>query len=356
MSEQRRAALVGKAQTVLGPIGSAELGITITHEHLLSHAPHLAKEPIEPEARAIYRQPVSIEILGELRFRRRLNFDNLRLQDIDTAIDEVSRFKRAGGSTLVDATSIGIGRDPAGLARIARATGLNIVMGASYYVEETYPPERCVHERSEDEITQEIVTDIFDGADGTNVRAGIIGEVGCSWPLTDTERKVLRASGRAQRETGAPLTIHPGRHSAAPLEIVDVLREAGADLSRTIMCHIDRTIDRKQSLAALAETGCVLEYDLFGQEHSYNQVDLPVDMPNDGARLCWLAWLIAEGYGRQIVISHDMFFKHQLVRHGGHGYGHIVENVVPYMRRKGFAEADIHAILEENPQRLLAFV
>ena len=43
-------------------------------------------------------------------------------------------YKQFGGGTLVDATSIGLGRDPVGLARISRQTGVNIVMGASYYV------------------------------------------------------------------------------------------------------------------------------------------------------------------------------------------------------------------------------
>jgi phosphotriesterase-related protein len=345
--------VTGRVQTVLGPVDAADLGPTITHEHLLIQCHHLAKPPSDPAKAALYEAPLSLEILGRLRYGRLVNRDNLQLDSVDTAVDEASRFRQAGGRTIVDATSIGIGRDPAGLTIIAQATGLNIVMGASYYVDDTHPPE--IATASEEEIADGIVRDIVEGVGGLHVRAGLIGEVGCSWPLTDRERKVLRASARAQRRTGAPLMIHPGRDQAAPMEIVRVLDTAGADLTRTIMCHIDRTIDRPELLAELAATGCVLEYDLFGFEHSYYSWSLPVDMPNDAARLRWLRWLIEHGHGDRLVISHDICFKDKLATYGGHGYAHILEQVVPLMRDKGFTESEINAILEDTPRRLFAF-
>ena len=149
--------------------------------------------------------------------------------------------------------------------------------------------------------------------------------------------------------------IHPGRHLSAPFEIIDVLREVDTNLGRTIMCHIERTIDQKTALKELAETECILEYDLFGIEHSYFPWTLPVDMPNDAGRLRWLEWLIAEGHGSQIVISHDIAMKYLLVRYGGAGYAHILDNVVPLMERMGFKEEDIQTILVDTPARLFAF-
>ena len=351
----RREGLSGKVQTVLGPVDAYEIGMTLPHEHMFTQMSHVAKEPAEAERKAAFYAPVTIEVLGSIRYGSAIVLDNCRLDDVDTAIAEVSLFREAGGGTIVDVTSIGIGRNPEGLVRIARASGVNIVMGSSYYVEENYPSERGVKDKTEDEIADEILGDIFEGVDGTDVRAGVIGEVGCSWPLTATERKVLRASGLAQRRSGAALTIHPGRNSAAPLEIVEVLRDAGADLGRTILGHLDRTIDDPGSLKKLAAAGCILEFDLFGNEGSYAIVPLPVDMPNDNERLRRLQWLIAEGHGKSILISHDIAFKQQWVRYGGHGYAHILANVVPLMRRKGFREEDINAILVDNPRRLLAF-
>ena len=71
---------------------------------------------------------------------------------------------------------------------------------------------------------------------------------------------------------GAPLIIHPGRDQQSPSHILDVLEAAGADLSRTVMSHIDRTVFSDDALLQLAKRGCYLEYDLFGIECSHYQV------------------------------------------------------------------------------------
>jgi phosphotriesterase-related protein len=344
-------ARAGEVQTVLGPIGPEDLGVTLTHEHLACDASALMVPPEEATRRAMFNEPLSIGLLGYIRYTGLPNLDNARLNNIETSIEEASLFKRAGGGTIVDVTSIGLGRDPLALATIARSTGLNIVMGASYYVDAAHPKDMAA--RSEDDLVQEIVHDVVDGVGATGIKAGIIGEVGCSNPITDNERKVLRASGRAQKLTGAPLSIHPGRYERAPLEIVEILHSVGTDLSRTIMCHLDRTVYERATMKELAATGCILEYDLFGQEHSFYRPAPHLDMPNDAQRLKWLSWLIENGYGQQIVISHDIDAKYLLLRYGGSGYGHIVNNIVPRMRQRGFAEKDIHMILIGNPQRLM---
>jgi phosphotriesterase-related protein len=345
--------LAGMIQTVLGPIPGDRLGVTSTHEHLLVDLSGLQKVPLEASRRARFYAPVTMDLLGSINFGGQTNLDNSRLLDIETAIGETTLFKRAGGDTIVEATSIGIGRDPQGLRQIARATGLNIVMGASYYVGAAHPAD--MDARSEESIVEEIVRDIRDGIGQSGVRAGVIGEVGCSWPLTTNERKVLRASGRAQRRTGAPLLVHPGRDEGAPFEILEVLRDVDADLSRTIIGHIERTLIQRANMKKLAESGCILEFDLFGREHSYYKHSPSIDMINDAERLRLLAWLIGEGHGRQLVLAQDTAAKTHLVRYGGCGYGHILQNIVPRMRLRGIREQDIHTMLVETPARVLAF-
>ena len=345
--------LVGTIQTVLGPVPSDRLGVTSTHEHVLVDLSGLQKVPVEATRRAKFNAPVTMDLLGSINFGGQTNLDNSRLVDIETAIAETTLFRRAGGDTIVEATSIGIGRDPEGLRQVARATGLNIVMGASYYVGAAHPPD--MDRRTEEAIADEIVRDVRDGVGQSGVRAGVIGEVGCSWPLTPNERKVLRASGQAQRRTGAPLLIHPGRHEAAPTEIVEVLRDVDADLSRTIIGHIERTLLQRADMKKLAESGCVLEFDLFGREHSYYKHSPNIDMINDAERLRLIAWLISEGHGQQLVLAQDTAAKTHLVRYGGCGYGHILQNIVPRMRQRGIREQDIHTMLVETPARVLAF-
>ena len=152
------------------------------------------------------------------------------------------------------------------LARISRATGLNVVMGSGYYIDLVHPDD--MNERSESQIAEETVEELSAGVAGTRVRPGIIGELECSWPLTPNERKVLRSGARSQRESGASITVHPGRDETAPFEVLDVLENAGADLSRVIICHLDRTISDVDTLLKLARRGCNLEYDFFGWEIS----------------------------------------------------------------------------------------
>ena len=345
----------GMVQTVLGPVDPAEIGVTMMHEHILATAPHIAVPPEDPAARAVFEAPLDFDVLRAIRFGGRANRANCGLEDEGLAADELARYARAGGRTVVDATSRGIGRDPKGLARIAKATGLHIVMGSSWYVASTHPPEDGVARASEADLAARIVAEFTDGVDGSGIRPGLIGEVGCSWPLEAAERKVLRASARAQRETGAALSIHPGRDPRAPFEIVEVLRDAGADLTRTVMCHVDRTIGDRPTLRRLAASGIVIEFDLFGYEGSYYAWELPIDMPNDSRRIRMLRWLADEGFGGSLVVSHDVYFKDKLARWGGQGYSHIVENAVPLMRRQGMAEAAIQGMLVDTPRRLLTF-
>ena len=50
-------------------------------------------------------------------------------------------------------------------------------MGCGHYVEAYQDP--CNAERSVEDFTSEMVAQVFEGAWGTEVRAGIIGEIGC---------------------------------------------------------------------------------------------------------------------------------------------------------------------------------
>ena len=340
----------GKVQTVLGPVEPADLGVTLTHEHLLVDLRVLYGNAHQETDDDFYNAPVSIGAIGRIRHQGAPNADNSVLSSVETAVDEVMLFNRYGGGCLVDATSCGIARDPRGLARISKATGVHVVMGASYYVGAAHPAR--MNAMSEDDVFEEVVRDVTEGMEG-GIRSGIIGEVGCSWPLEENERKVLRASARAQRATGAPLLIHPGRDEAAPMQIIDEIVEAGGDPSRSIMAHVDRTVFLRDTLLDLARAGCYLEWDLFGREESYYPANTRIDMPNDAKRMDDIAWLSSQGYGDRIVVAHDICTKHRLERYGGHGYHYILSHIADRMRARGFGEQTLRNILVDNPQRAL---
>ncbi|HET9001022.1 MAG TPA: aryldialkylphosphatase [bacterium] len=338
-------------QTVLGPIPASDLGITLSHEHLLCDQRHVTfKEPAEPEERELARRPVSLEILHWIQLNWGSNLDNLVLDSEQAAIDEALWYRRAGGNSLVDCTLEGLGRNPHALVRIARASGLHIVMGSGYYVAPTHPPH--VARMTEDEITAEIIREFTEGVAETGIRAGLIGEIGSSWPIVAEEAKVFRAAGAAQRELGCGLSVHPGRHPNSPLQILELLRPAGADPKRLIISHIERTVPSLDELKVLADTGCYLEYDLFGTEVTakYPYRELGIDIPSDVQRLDQIRELFDAGYGSQLLFSHDVCTKHRTRRYGGAGFDHILRNIVPWMRARGFTEPEIRQPVVDNPR------
>ena len=343
----------GLVQTVLGLVPPSELGATTTHEHLFIDFSFMYRPAQDTPSQELADAPIALENLGWIRRNYYSNRSNLQLMDLDTIIREVRKFSEVGGGAIVDATSMGIGRKPDALAQISRESSVHIIMGAGFYVAAVHPKD--MDERTVEGLAREIIGDIFEGVEGSGVKAGIIGEIGCTWPLAPNERKSLSAAAMAQRKTGAAILIHPGRHPDAPLEILEVLANSGADLSRVIMGHLDRTVFEFNLLLSIAASGCYLEWDLFGNEGSYYPL-AEIDMPSDAQRLGFIKRIADAGYSDKIVIGQDICTKHRLVRYGGHGYGHILENIVPRMRRKGFSEDVIGAITVGNPARILAFV
>jgi phosphotriesterase-related protein len=346
--------LAGKIHSVLGPIDGDELGLTLPHEHLLLDLTVRFKMLDESmTTRIMAQKPVSLEIGGWLRYHLFENRDNLILDDEEMIINEASLYRRAGGRSIVDVTNWGIGRDPHALTRISRATGLNIIMGTGYYTVDSGCTAE-LRDRSEDEIVEDIVRDVLEGTDG--IRPGIIGEIGVdSWPLDDDEIKSVRAAARAQRATGASVNIHPGRFEESPLQLLKILDKAGADLSRVVVSHMDRTAYSSESMMEMAKTGCYLEFDCFGLEGYYPRRYGVFDTPNDAQRINHIIRLIDRGHLKQVLISTDMAMKAKLFVYGGPGYAHIPDNVIPLMRAKGLSEDAVNTITVENPRRMLTF-
>jgi phosphotriesterase-related protein len=344
--------MTAEIQTVRGPIPAAEAGITLPHEHFFVTTA-TANLALPPDTRDtdLAQRPVSREIRDWLEFNWHCNIDNLTLSDPETAFDEAGRYRQAGGRTVVDVTSIGIGRDPVALKVLSENSALNIVMGSGYYVGATHPAD--VARMDSAEIQDQILREFSEGIGDTGIRPGVIGEIGCSWPLLANEAKVLQSAGGAQKRLGAALYIHPGKHPDAPFQILSILEKTGADIEKVVICHIERTIQVMGKLKSVLQSGCTIEYDLFGMETTgFYYRSLGIDMLSDAQRLDQLRELIDAGFLRQVIISHDVCFKHRLHKFGGHGYDHILTNTVPWMRQRGFTESEISPIMIENPRRL----
>jgi phosphotriesterase-related protein len=343
-----------RIRTVLGAIEPPELGRASVHEHLLVELDHVAFHPIDtPEGRSMAEAPVSLATRWWVRQQWVSVRDNLRLSDEATAIAEVARFAAGGGHAIADPTTDGFGRDPEALVRISTATGVNVIMGAGYYVEASHPA--WIDDAREATIAETIIRDLTDGVRPSGIRAGFIGEIGCSWPMTTRERRVLHAAGTAQRAIGSPLMVHPGRDPQSLDEILVELESVGTDLGATTICHLERTVDGPDRLVALAHQGVWLSLDCFGLETAYYPLQPEVTMPNDGGRLALAEAVISAGFGDHLLLAQDICQKHRLAAYGGHGYDHLLRDVVPLFITRGQSPEAVEALVTDNPARFLAW-
>ena len=338
----------GQVMTVRGPIGLDDLGVTLMHEHLLLDAQVWWHCPSCRERMKMAVRPIDIAMLGELRMDPFLNKDNCLLNDIDAAVEEVQQFADLGGRTVVDPTNRNIGRNPLALVEIAERTGLNIVMGAGYYLEGAHPPE--VKAMTATDICDQIVREAAEGVDDTGVRIGLIGEIGISADFTAEEEKVLRGAARASARTGLPLSVHLPAWERHAHRVLDVAESEGCAAERVILCHMNPSFADKPYQHALARRGAMLEYDMISMDFFYDdqQAQCPSEEDNAGA----IRDLIADGWIDRVLMSQDVFLKMMLTRYGGFGYAYILRHFVPRLRRHGVTDNQIDRMLIDNPRHI----
>jgi len=332
-----------------------DLGVTLTHEHLsmvfdVAHVPADAKDAEKANS------SITLENLGWIRHNPFSHKPNLVFNDqkTETAIhEEMEMFKKNGGGTIVENTTNGLQRNVTFMKELAQKTGVNIIAGTGYYVAAAQSALTLSMKQEEMELV--MTREITEGCEDTGIRCGIIGELGCSWPLHSFEKTVLRAAANVQQQLGAPVIIHPGRDPRAPYETLRYFQENGGDVTRTVMSHLDRTIFDQSELLEFASQGSYCEFDMFGIETAHYQLNPAVDMPNDGQRIRMISQLVDEGYAERVLLAHDMYSKHRLVKFGGHGYSHILQNVVPMMLTRGISQQLVDQFLINNPKRWLTF-
>jgi len=305
-------------QTVIGPIAPATLGVTLPHEHTQIALWHIPGR-----------------------------WDYWQLsRDRELILEELAAFRSEGGSGVVDLTMPGVGRDPVWLQDIARASGLHVVMGAGWYRGAYYPPEARIDRRSVDDLADELVREASGGVDGTDVRPGIIGEIGTDKPwVSALEERVHRAAARAARRTGLAVTTHAVL-SPVGLEQLRIFEEEGLDPARVVIGHADSYPVLDHHLAII-ERGASVEFDFLGMSFS------ALERHGEPRVQQLLLDLLAKGHADRILLSQDVCHDSQLQRYGGHGYTFLARTFLPRLREAGVSEAEIETMTIANPRRIL---
>lgn len=342
------------AITVLGEMEAEALGVTLPHEHLLLDLRNQYAEPADPDRRRLGLRKVCPETVAAVRRDPYALRDNLLLDDVELAAAEVQRFREAGGQTVVDCTTRGIGPRPGDLATISRRTGVHVIAGCGYYTQDTHPADLA--DRPVGQIADEIVRDLTEGIDGTGIQAGVIGELGTSREIHPRERKVLRAAARAFAQVPRAIYVHTYPWGREGLKAARLLIDEGVDAGRVVICHVDVSPD-VEYLRALLSLGVVIEFDNFGKEFEPDTSDdgfAGGAFATDAERVKTLAACLEWGFADRVLITTDICLKCMLGAYGGEGYAHILRNVVPTLRAAGFSATDVDRLLVENPRRVLA--
>lgn len=345
-------------QTVLGPIDPNLLGRTLTHEHLALDFEAFFCEP-PADFKSYLDKKICMETLGSLRQYPYSSKENLRFYDEeahDAVLKDIELYKKFGGGAIVENSSHGLKRNLEFMVEAAKKTNVHIIAGTGHYVHNLQGKEdlSLTVEKMTDLYSKEIISGVEVERLG-QVKCGFIGEVGSVYPLHDFEKRAIRATGEIQEVLGCGVSFHPGRDAQAPFEIMRLYLEAGGRADKAVMSHLDRTIFDMDQLLEFSKLGCYLQYDLFGIECSFYQLNPTVDMPSDAQRINQLMKLIDEGLVNKILMSHDLHTKHRLTSYGGHGYHHVHMNILPRMFAKGLSVEQVEQMTVTNPANWLQF-
>jgi phosphotriesterase-related protein len=310
--------LRGQTLTVCGAIPAEEMGLTLAHEHLLARHQGPLVDTLDPVV----------------------------------AREELQRAVRWGARTVVDMSTVGVsGGSPLLVRRIAAEASVYVVLGTGYYKDAWLPS--YVHDLSVQEMTEKMVADVEEGIEGTDVRAGVIGEIGVSRPTTVTEERVVAASARAQRRAGVAINVHfdIGGEAGEYNHVIDILEQEGADLQRVVLDHFICRPDELDLVSQLTSRGCLVEFDLWGQETWPKIIELTRGTDPE-VQIASLAWFISGGMIDRLLISHDVANLVNTRTHGGFGQSHIMRNLFPRFREYGISDDQLRALMVDNPRRL----
>jgi phosphotriesterase-related protein len=303
--------------TALGPVATAELGPTLMHEHIVTRSPGVQE-----------------------------NWPHLwdRGGILEIAERKMGDLHKRGIRTIVDLTTVDLGRDIDLIAAVAKRSPIRVIVATGVW----WMPQRYFAAHGVDEVAALFIRDITQGIGASGVKAAIIKCATDTAGVTPVIENVLRASARAQKATGVPISTHTwaaGRSGEAQQAI---FAQEGVDLSRVIIGHSGDSEDLGY-LRGLMERGSTIGMDRFGLE-SY----LPT-----AKRVEVLAKLCAEGYAGKMVLSHDANCWSDMLTEDAKRrtrplwhYNHISDDILPVLRKAGVSEDQIEQMLVRNPRAI----
>jgi phosphotriesterase-related protein len=298
--------------TVRGKVAASDMGMTLTHEHALASFQPYAEWLKAPKT---YDREVVVE----------------------RVLPHLERIHTLGCRAFVDATAVGLGRDPRLLRELSERSGLHILTATGNYAAFDYKflPE-YVRAESDEALADRWIREWHDGIDGTGVRPGFIKLGFNGGALSDVEKKLVRAAAIAHRATGLTIGAHTGPAVAA-YEELGILDELGIDASAWIWIHAQNEKDPVRYIDA-ARRGAWISLDGVSPE----SLDAHVDR---------IVALREKGFLRNVLVSQDAGWYWVGEPDGGQfrPYDTVFTALLPALRARGFTTAEIETLLVANP-------
>jgi phosphotriesterase-related protein len=304
-------------ETALGPVATAELGPALMHEHVVTRSPGVQE-----------------------------NWPHLwdRAEILRIAERKMADLHARGIRAIVDLTTVDLGRDIGLILEVARRSPVRIIVATGVW----WMPQRYFSVHGVDAVADLFIRDITRGIGTSGVKAAIIKCATDTAGVTPVIENILRASARAQKATGVPISTHTwaaGRSGEAQQAI---FAQEGVDLRRVIIGHSGDSEDLGY-LRGLMERGSTIGMDRFGLEHFLSTEK----------RVAVLARLCAEGYASKMVLSHDANCWSDMLSEDAKRrtrplwhYNHISDDILPALRKAGVSEDQIDQMLVRNPRAI----
>ncbi len=307
--------------TVLGPIDTAKLGFTLMHEHLLVASAGVTQN---------YPGLLGNDYMGRI-------------------VRGLKQAKEGGVDTVVDATTLDLGRDVTITAEVSRRSGVNVIAVAGWWLE----MPRFLVGVSADQFADLFTREIEEGIAGTRIKAGLLKAASDINGVTPAEEQVLRGVARAHRRTGVPIMVHSYSPGQVGRQQLAILKEEGVELRRVKVDHSNDTTDLEY-LTWLLEQGCYLGMDRY-----------PGRLTSSQARTRTMKALIDAGWTHRLLPSHD----HSLVwlrqeglppgavmtaeerrKRNPHGYLYMKKVVFSQLKEMGVPAALVNRLCVSGPK------
>ena len=263
--------------------------------------------------------------------------DDCRLDCKNETIEEFKKLYENGVRNITEVTNIGMGRDVNYIKEVSEKSGINVICATGFYKEPFYP--EFVYEKNEKELSEIMKNDILKGIDGTDIKAGIIGEIGSSKDIiTETELKVFKSAIIAHLETGVPITTHTSLGTMGH-EQVKLFKEYKVNTDKIVIGHVDLSGNVEYILEMLYNSVYV-EFDTIGK-NNYLADDIRIEM---------LKEIEKRELIDRVFLSMDITRKSNMEYKRGIGYNYIFNVFIPKLKEAGIKENSIEKMLKINPQ------